>query len=84
VVATTLDVEGHQVHAEAGVLGLEEVVGQFLRHDVVKLLPGLRGQAHQELIQSAGPGDEKTIVKYRLCLKENFAKEGRTSGPGLI
>ena len=43
VISAPLDVEGHEVHAEALVLGLEQVVGDLLREDVVKSLPGLGG-----------------------------------------
>ena len=32
-------------------LTLEEVVGELLADHVVKLLPGLGGQTHQELVQ---------------------------------
>ena len=55
MVAAALKVKRHEVHAEAGVLALEEMVGQLLCHDVVKLLAGLRGQANQEFVQRAGP-----------------------------
>ncbi len=53
VVTPSLQVKRHQVHAEAGVLALEQMVRQLLRHDVVELLPRLGGEAHQELVQSA-------------------------------
>ena len=49
VVPTSLDVQGDQVHPEAVVLGLEQVVGQLLAEDVVELLPGLGGKTDQEL-----------------------------------
>ena len=50
VVSAPLDVEGHQVHAEALVLCLEQVVRDLLCEDVVKSLPGLSGQTHQESV----------------------------------
>ena len=43
VVSAPLDVESHQVHAEALVLGLEQVVGHLLREDVVESLTRLGG-----------------------------------------
>ena len=51
MISSSLDVQGDQVHAEALVLGLEEMVGQLLREDVVKLLSGLSSQTHQEPVQ---------------------------------
>jgi hypothetical protein len=65
VIASSLKVEGDEVHAEAGVLALEEMVGQLLGHDVVELLTGLRGEANQELVQRARPL-KKDDVKSRL------------------
>ena len=53
VVPTSLDVQGDQVHPEAVVLGLEEMVGQLLAKDVVELLPGLGGQPDQEAVKSS-------------------------------
>ena len=53
VVPTSLDVQGDQVHPEAVVLGLEEMVGQLLTKDVVELLPGLGGQPNQEAVKSS-------------------------------
>ena len=53
VVPTSLDVQGDQVHPEAVVLGLEEMVGQLLAEDVVELLPGLGGQPNQEAVKSS-------------------------------
>ena len=53
VVPPPLDVERHQVHAEALVLGLEQMVGDLLREDVVEPLPGLGGEPHQEHVQVA-------------------------------
>ena len=53
VVPTSLDVQGDQVHPEAVVLGLEQVVGQLLAEDVVELLPGLGGQPDQEAVKSS-------------------------------
>ena len=53
VVPTSLDVQGDQVHPEAVVLGLEEMVGQLLAEDVVELLPGLGGQPDQEAVKSS-------------------------------
>ena len=53
VVPTSLDVQGDQVHSEAVVLGLEEMVGQLLAEDVVELLPGLGGQTDQEAVKSS-------------------------------
>ena len=41
VVSAPLDVEGDEVHPEALVLGLEQVVGDLLREDVVESLSGL-------------------------------------------
>ncbi len=55
MIASSLKVEGDEVHAEAGVLALEEMVGQLLGHDVVELLAGLRGEADQEFVQRTGP-----------------------------
>lgn len=66
-----MDVEGHQVHAEAVVLGLEQVVGQLLGEDVVELLPGLGGQAHQELVQGARH------------VHQLWVEEGRGEGDGM-
>ena len=43
VVSASLDIKGHEVHAEALVLGLEQMVSDLLREDVVKSLPGLGG-----------------------------------------
>ena len=54
VVSPALQVQTDEVHPEALVLGLEQVVGHLLRDDVVVLLAGLRGQTHQELVQLAG------------------------------
>ena len=53
VVSPPLDVESHQVHPEALVPALEEVVGHLLRHDVVVILTRLGGQSHQELVKLA-------------------------------
>ena len=53
VVPTSLDVQGDQVHPEAVVLGLEEMVGQLLTKDVVELLPGLGGQPDQEAVKGS-------------------------------
>ena len=43
MISASLDVEGHEVHAEALVLGLEQVVGHLLREDVVESLSWLGG-----------------------------------------
>ena len=53
VVPTSLDVQGDQVHPEAVVLGLEQVVGQLFAEDVVELLPGLGGQPDQEAVKGS-------------------------------
>ena len=53
VVPTSLDVQGDQVHPEAVVLGLEEVVGQLLTEDVVKLLSRLSGKTHEEAVKGS-------------------------------
>ena len=58
MVSASLNVERHQIKTEAGVLGLEEMVGHLLSHDVVVLLAGLAGQAHQELVQLARAVDQ--------------------------
>ncbi len=68
VITSSLKVEGDEVHAEAGVLALEEMVGQLLGHDVVELLTGLRGQANQKLVQRTRPL-KNDDVKSRLCFK---------------
>ncbi len=65
MIASSLKVEGDEVHAEAGVLALEEMVGQLLGHDVVELLTGLRGEADEELVQRTRPLI-KDDVKSRL------------------
>ena len=54
VVSATLDIQGRKVHTKAVVLGLEEVVGQLVGHDIVKPLPWLGGQTHQEAIKASG------------------------------
>ena len=51
MVSASLDIQGNQVKTKAGILGLEEMVGQLLREDVVKLLSGLSGQTNQEPVQ---------------------------------
>ena len=58
VVPTSLDVQGDQVHPEAVVLGLEEMVGQLVGHDVVKVLAGLAGKAHQESVEASRSVDK--------------------------
>ena len=46
MVSTPLHVEGDKVESKGLVLRLEEVVGDLLREDIVKLLAGLGGQTH--------------------------------------
>ena len=58
VISASLYVESHQVHPEALVLSLEEMVGDLLSEDVVVSLPGLGGQTHQEPVQMPGNIDE--------------------------
>ena len=58
VVSPALDVQGSQVHPKALVAALEEMVGQLVGHDVVKVLAGLAGQAHQESVKASGSVDK--------------------------
>ena len=58
VVSPALDVQGSQVHAKALVPALEEMVGQLVGHDVVKVLAGLAGQAHQESVEASRSVDK--------------------------
>ena len=51
MVSAPLNVERHKIKTEAGVLGLEEMVGHLLGEDVVELLSWLCGQTNQELVQ---------------------------------
>ena len=53
MVATSLDIQGNQVHPKAVVLGLEEVVGQLLTEDVVKLLSWLGRKADEETVEGS-------------------------------
>ena len=61
VISATLKIEGNKIEAEAAILGLEQVVGHLLGEDVVKLLPGLGGQTHQELVQLARSVDQAGV-----------------------
>ena len=74
MISPSLYVESHQVHPEALVLALEEMVGHLLREDVVELLPGLGGQTHQELIQLSRGVDQ-------LGVEEGV---GQWNHPGLL
>ena len=58
VVSPALDVQGSQVHPKALVAPLEEVVGQLVGHDVVKVLAGLAGQAHQVSVEASRSVDK--------------------------
>ena len=58
VVSPALDVQGSQVHPKALVAPLEEMVGQLVGHDVVKVLAGLAGQAHQESVEASRSVDK--------------------------
>ena len=77
VVSASLDIQGHEVHAEAFVLGLEQVVGHLLGDDVVVLLPGLGGETHQELVQLAGAVDEHGV-------KETVSQRNSTGSFSII
>ena len=63
VVSPSLDVEGHEVHAEALVLALEEVVGDLFREDVVELLSWLGGESDQELVELPRGVDQLGVEK---------------------
>lgn len=58
VIATALNVERDQIHAEGLVRLLEQMVGELLRNVVVKVLHGLRGQSDEELVQVARSVDD--------------------------
>ena len=58
MVSPSLDVEGHQVHPEALVLALEEVVGYLLSEDVVVFLSGLSGKSHKKSVEMSGHVDQ--------------------------
>ena len=61
MISPSLYVESHQVHPEALVLSLEEMVGDLLGEDVVVSLPGLSGQTHQEPVQMPGNIDQLRV-----------------------
>ena len=63
VISPSLDVEGHEVHAEALVLALEEVVGDLFREDVVELLSWLGGESDQELVELPRGVDQLGVEK---------------------
>ena len=63
VVSPALDVQGSQVHPKALVPALEEMVGQLVGHDVVKVLAGLAGQAHQESVEASRSVDKLGVEK---------------------
>ena len=74
MISSSLYVQSHQVHPEAMVLGLEEMVGHLLRENVVELLPGLSGQTDQELVQLSRGVDQ-------LGVEEGL---GQWNHPGLL
>ena len=63
VVSPALDVQGSQIHPKALVPALEEMVGQLVGHDVVKVLAGLAGQAHQESVEASRSVDKLGVEK---------------------
>ena len=76
VVSSSLDVESHEVHTEALVLGLEEMVGDLLREDVVVLLSGLSGETDQEPVQVSGNIDQ-------LWVEESLSERDHGHQPSL-
>ena len=64
VVSSSLEVKSHQVHSKAGILGLEQMVGDLLGEEVVKLLPGLSGQTHEDLVQGAWLVDQGGVEEH--------------------
>ena len=63
VVTPALDVQGSQVHPKALVPALEEMVGQLVGHDVVKVLAGLTGEPHEESIEASRSVDKLGVEK---------------------
>ena len=63
MVPPPLDVQGCQVHSKALVPSLEEVVGQLVRHDVVKVLAGLTCKPDEESIEASRSVDKLGVEK---------------------
>ena len=64
MIPSSLEVERHQVHSEAGVLLLEQMVGHLLSEQVVKLLPGLGGQTDEDLVQVSWLVDQGRVEEH--------------------
>ena len=64
MISSSLEVKSHQVHSKAGILCLEKMVGDLLGEEVVKLLPGLGGQTHEDLVQGAWLVDQGGVEEH--------------------
>ena len=76
MISSSLYVQSHQVHPEAMVLGLEEMVGHLLRENVVVSLSWLSGQTDQEPVKMPGNIDklrvEETFSKRHHCQQSSL------------
>ena len=68
MVSPSLDVQGRQVHSKALVSPLEQMIGQLVRHDVVKVLARLAGKSNKESVKASRSvnklGVEELIGKW--------------------
>ena len=71
VVSSSLDIERHKIQSKVLVLWLEEVVGDLVRQDIIKLLTWLGGKPDEELVQVAG-GVEQLRVQELLVQGQNL------------
>ena len=63
VVPSTLDVQCCQVHSKAFVSSLEQVIGQLVGHDVVKMLARLTSKPHQESVEATRSVNQLWVEK---------------------
>ena len=68
MVSPSLDVQGRQVHSKALVSPLEQMIGQLVRHDVVKVLARLACESNEESVKASRSvnklGVEELIGKW--------------------